>query len=115
MRKRFCILGVLVLAVVLPVSRLWPAAQQKGPVQPTQVAPIENFEVDADKSFRPAYIPREWGRLVSVQKIGGLSYVLFLENEDGAIFLVRLTLRGNYLYVDTSEQGGIVTVIRREP
>jgi len=112
--KVSCLL-VLVLAVVLPPSRLWPAVQKKVPVQPIQVVPIENFEVDADKSYRPAYIPREWGYLVSVQRIDALTYVLFLQTEDGTISLVRLTQRGGYLYVDTSEQGGIVTVIRREP
>lgn len=115
MYARVTLLLVLTLAGMLLPFGLSPEPQQEGPVRPAKVVPIENFEVDADKSYQPAYIPREWGRLVSVHRIGDLTYVLFLQTEDGDIFLVRLALRGGYLYLDTSEQGGTVTVIKREP
>ena len=115
MCARMTLLLVLTLAATLLPSRLSLEARPEGPIRPTKVVPIENFEVDADKSYRPAYIPREWGRLVSVQRIDASTYVLFLQTQDGDIFLVRLALRGGYLYLDTSEQGGIVTAIRREP
>ena len=76
---------------------------------------MQNLEVRVATSHRPAYIPREWGRLVAVEEIGNSHYVLFLEAENGDIFVVRLIQRGDYLYLDTHDQGGVTLVIQREP
>ncbi len=41
--------------------------------------------------------------------------MLFLQAENGDIFPVWFTQRGNYLYLDTSDRGGVAAVIKREP
>ncbi len=108
------LLALMLLAALLP-TRLRTQAQRERSVRPAKVEQMQNLELEASTSSRPVYIPREWGRLVSVQKTDALSYALFLQDEDGRIFVVRLAQRGGYLYLDTSDQGGVATVIKRTP
>ncbi len=51
------------------------------------------------------------GPMVAVEKIDVFSYVLFLEAENGDIYLVRLSQRGRNLYLDTSDEGGVALVL----
>jgi hypothetical protein len=76
---------------------------------------MQNVEVDASSSNRPAYIPAEWGRLVSVERLDASKVQLFMQADNGDIYLVRLAQRGEYLYMDTSDKGGVALVIRRQP
>jgi hypothetical protein len=76
---------------------------------------MQNVELEESVSHRPAYIPMEWGRLVSVQRLDATNVELFLQAENGDIFLVRLAQRGAYLYMDTSDKGGVALVIKRQP
>jgi hypothetical protein len=48
-------------------------------VQPRLDA-MRNVGLDTAKSGFPASLPREWGRLVNVQKIDATNYSMFLEN-----------------------------------
>jgi len=109
---------LFVLAVTLvavSAREMAPQPQRELAVGPAKVAPLQNLEIDLGRSHRPAYVPREWGRLVAVEKIGESNYLLFLQADNGDIFLVRLVQRAGYLYLDTYDQGGVVTVLRREP
>lgn len=108
------IVAGLLCLVLVPV-RVSPQGQAKAPVRPAKVEPMQNLETGAAHSGFPVYIPREWGRLVSVQKIDAMRYLLFLQAENGEIYLVRLIQRGEYLYLDTYDQGGIALVIKRDP
>jgi hypothetical protein len=104
--------------VVLAFAGLWPASvstQQAGGIRPTTVTPMQNLELNAGSSHRPAYIPAEWGQLVSVQRLDDLKVQLFLQADNGEIYLVRLTQQGEYFYLDTSDKGGVVLVIKRQP
>ncbi len=107
------------LALTLSLAALLPARLRTQvrdhSVHPAKVEQLQNLEVETSTSFHPAYLPREWGRLVSIEKIDAVTYALFLQDEDGNIFVVRLTQRGGYLYLDTSDRGGVVTVIKRTP
>lgn len=100
----------LCLILALPLSPQAPKA-----VQPAKLEPMQNLEMDASRSGRTASIPKEWGRLVSVQRTSDRHYVLFLESGSGEIYLVRLVQRGEYLYLDTYDQGGVALVIQRTP
>jgi hypothetical protein len=116
MIRRTAPLWLPVLAFV--TIALWPttiSTQQVSGVRPSTVARMQNLEVDSNLSRRPAYIPVEWGKLVSVQRLDELKIQLFLQAENGDIYLVRLTQEGEYLYLDTSDKGGVALVIRRQP
>jgi hypothetical protein len=116
MIRRMIPLSLPILAVL--TIALWPTAvstQQVNGVRPSTVARIQNLELEASSSHRPAYIPAEWGKLVSVQRLDELKVQLFLQAENGDIYLVRLTQQGEYFYLDTSDKGGVVLVIRRQP
>jgi hypothetical protein len=116
MIRRSIPLWLVILAFV--GIALWPAAvstQNVNGVRPSTVARMQNLEVDASSSHRPAYIPAEWGKLVSVQRLDELKVQLFLQAENGDIYLVRLTQQGEYFYLDTSDKGGVVLVIKRQP
>src|ERR1700736_6527645 len=116
MTRRSIPWSLLILAFVTIV--LWPTAvstQQGNGVRPSTVARMQNLELDASSSHRPAYIPAEWGKLVSVQRLDELKVQLFLQAENGDIYLVRLSQQGEYFYLDTSDKGGVVLVIRRQP
>ena len=105
-----------VLAFV--IMGLWPArvsTQQAGGIRPTTVTPMQNLELNASSSHQPAYIPPEWGKLVYVQRLSDLKVQLFLQADNGEIYLVRLTQQGEYFYLDTSDKGGVVLVIKRQP
>lgn len=106
---------VLTLCAGLIPFRLPSQNQPPAKVRPANVEVMRNMGLDAAKSGLPVYLPREWGRLVSVQKSDGAGYFLFLENEDGQIYIVRLNQRGQYLYLDTYDQGGVALVIGRNP
>jgi hypothetical protein len=104
--------------LVFTAMGLWPAnvsTQQAGGIRPSTLARIQNLELDQSSSHRPAYIPAEWGKLVSVQRLDELKVQLFLQADSGEIYLVRLTQQGDYFYLDTSDKGGVVLVIKRQP
>ncbi|MCZ2074457.1 MAG: hypothetical protein HUU41_00200 [Bryobacteraceae bacterium] len=111
--KRTFIVCVILLVGLLPF-RPAVSQQQQSKVKPAKLEFLQNMGVNRSESGRPAFLPREWGRLVSVQQIEGDRYVLFLQGDDGAIYLVRLLQQGQYLYLDTYDQGGVALVIRRE-
>lgn len=116
MIRKTTLLSLPVLAFV--TITLWPttvSTQQVSGVRPSTVARMQNLELDASSSYRPAYIPAEWGKLVSVQRLDDLKVQLFLQGENGDIYLVRLTQQGQYFYLDTSDNGGVTLVIRRQP
>lgn len=116
MIRRSITLSLLILGLV--EITLWPttlATQQVRGVRPSTVARMQNLEAEESSSHRPAYIPMEWGKLVSVQRLDELKMQLFLQAENGDIYLVRLTQQGQYLYLDTSDKGGVALVIRRQP
>src|SRR5437764_13657064 len=105
-----------VLALLLVIV-IWPknvSTQQVTGVRPATVSRMQNLELETSSSHRPAYIPAEWGRLVSVQRLTAGKVQLFFEAENGDIYLVRLTQQGEYFYLDTSDKGGVALVIRRE-
>src|ERR1700687_3690214 len=98
------------LLLVFMALGLWPAnvsTQQAGGIRPSTVTRMQNLELNESSSHRAAYIPAEWGKLVSVQRLDELRVELFLQADDGEIYLVRLTQQGEYLYVDTSDKGGV--------
>jgi hypothetical protein len=75
---------------------------------------MRNITLDAARSGIPASLPREWGRLVNVQKIDDTNYSLFLTNDGGEIYIVNLIQRGQYFHLNTYANGGAALVIRRE-
>jgi hypothetical protein len=116
MSCRWILLSLPILAFVTIV--LWPIAgstQRVISVRPAALERMQNLELSASSSHRPAYIPPEWGKLVSVQRLNDTKLQLFLQAESGDIYFVRLTQQGEYLYLDTSDQGGVALVLRRSP
>ena len=114
--SRSSILLLLTAAVVTMV--LWPSpgsTQQVNSVRPATVERMQNLELSASSSRRPAYLPPEWGTLVSVQRLNDSKLQLILQAEGGDIYFVRLTQQGEYLYLDTSDEGGVTLVLRRQP
>jgi hypothetical protein len=91
------------------------AESQGAAVRPARVAQIKNFDLEAARSNRPAYVPREWGKLVSVERLDEQHFALFFQPDTGELILVRMVQRGGYLYLDTRDEGGVATVLRREP
>ena len=112
--KRTFIVCIMLLVGLLPFRPAVSQGQQQSKVKPAKLESLQNMGVNRSESGQPAFLPREWGRLVSVQQIEGDRYVLFLQGDDGAIYLVRLLQQGQYLYLDTYDQGGVALVIRRE-
>lgn len=115
MSHRLASLAVLAASGLLLTSPLAPQEQPKAPVRPARVEQIQNLELAVTTSFRPAYIPLEWGRPFALTRLDALNHALLLEAENGDIFIVGLSQRGTTLFLDTSAQGGVVTVIRRKP
>jgi hypothetical protein len=76
---------------------------------------MRNQGLDVARSGLPVSLPREWGRLVSVQKIDNTDYSMFLENDAGEIYIVNLIQRGPYFYLNTYDNAGVALVIRRGP
>src|SRR5262245_39944867 len=105
---------VSMLSLFLLVAAASSQDRQAG-VQPAKLEAMQNAGLDLSKSGFPATLPREWGRLVSVQKTDNSGYTLFLQNDRDEIYLVRLLQRGQYLFLDTYDQGGVALVIRRTP
>jgi hypothetical protein len=85
------------------------------PVGPAKLEPMRSFAFDASTSGRPVELPRSWGRVVGIQKMDAGGYSLFLENENGEIYVVRLVERNQVLYLDNYNQSGTALVIRRNP
>lgn len=106
---------VTVLAIALLAAWIAPrdTRAQSSAVRPAKVVPMQNFEVEASRSGRPAFLPREWGRLVSVQRLDEAHLMLILQADGGEIYFVRMIQRGGYLYLDTVDQGGVASVLRR--
>jgi len=115
MSRRYLVLSLLIPA--LAIVALWPTAvsTQVNSVRPETVERMQNLELNASSSRRPAYLPPEWGKLVSVQRLNDSKMQLFLQAENGEIYFVRLTQQGEYLYLDTTDQGGVALVLRRRP
>jgi hypothetical protein len=91
------------------------STQQAQSVRPTTVERMQNMELSASASRRSAYLPPEWGKMVSVQRLSDSKLQLFLQAENGDIYFVRLTQQGEYLYLDTTDRGGVALVLRRQP
>lgn len=108
------ILPMLLVALVL-MSSTAPQTPSTSSVSPAKLVRVPNFETEASRSNRPAYLPREWGRLVSVQRLDEARLMLILQAEGGEIYFVRMIQRGGYVYLDTVDQGGVASVLRREP
>ena len=72
-------------------------------------------EIRTETSYKNFYIPYEWGQLVSAHAVGGSNFLLFFQSADGPIYIVNAVLRGRYLYVDTSDDGGVTVYIPRTP
>jgi|SRR6266850_7009385 len=109
-------LAFLVSLVLVPVALQSGSQNRSGfSVQPIKLEPMRNMGLDTTKSGLPVSLPREWGRLVSVQKTESAGYSMFLENDDGEIYVVNLLQRGQYLYLNTYDNGGVALVIRRSP
>lgn len=107
--------GTLMLLLGFLPFRSVSQDQPKTAVRPAHLEAMRNMGVNTAQSGFPAYLPREWGSLVTVQKTEDANYVLFLQSENGEIYLVRLIQRGEYLYLDTYDRGGVALVIRRNP
>jgi hypothetical protein len=116
MSRRWIFPAALFLALVaIVVAPRTAAPQQVRSARPAVVERMQNLELSANSSRRPAYLPPEWGRLVSVQRLNDAKLELFLQAENGEIYLVRLTQQGGYLYLDTTDQGGVALVLSRQP
>jgi hypothetical protein len=105
----------MLLMTLLLVPSTSPQSQSTSSVSPAKLVRVPNFETEASRSNRPAYLPREWGRLVSVQRLDEAHLMLILQADGGEIYFVRMIQRGGYLYLDTVDQGGVASVLRREP
>jgi hypothetical protein len=103
---------ILTLLIVL-IGTASASQNRSTPVTPAKLEAMRNLGLETSKSGFPVTLPRAWGRLISVQRSDPDAYTLFLENNGGEIFLVRLIQRGNYLYLDTYDQGGVALVIGR--
>ena len=113
MKTKFAF-SLLLMAGLLSLQTV-TRGQQKSAVKPAMLEPMQTMGVNASESGLPAYLPAEWGKLVSVQRIENDRYMLFLQSEQGEIYVVRLIQRGQYLNLDTYDQGGVALVIRRNP
>jgi len=76
---------------------------------------MRNQGLNTSRSGFPVLLPREWGRLVSVQKMDATNYSMFLQNDAGEIYIVNLIQRGQYFDLNTYDNGGTALVIRRGP
>ena len=83
--------------------------------QPARVEAMRNQGLNTSRSGFPVLLPREWGRLVSVQKMDATNYSMFLQSDAGEIYIVNLIQRGQYFDLNTYDNGGTALVIRRGP
>ena len=113
MRLKLVFLLALILTALVPQS----SSQNRldASAQPGRVEAMRNQGLDTSRSGFPVVLPREWGRLISVQKTDAVDYTMFLQNDAGEIYLVNLIQRGKYLYLDTYDNGGTALVIKRGP
>lgn len=115
MRSWKWLLVLLVALVGFAAGRLY--SQAPAPLRQTtaRLVNIQNYELRTETSYKNFYVPYEWGPLVSVQAIGGTNFLLFYQSADGPVYVVNAVLRGRYLYVDTTEDGGVTIFIPRTP
>jgi hypothetical protein len=106
---------VIIAALLLISAVTYSISQNRPSVQPPRLQMMQNQGLDTAKSGLPVWVPREWGRLVSVQKLDATNYAMFLENEAGRIYIVNLIQRGPYFYLNTYDNGGTTLVIERAP
>ena len=109
MKTKFVLLSI----VVILLGTIAISQDRSTGIQPARLDNMRNVGLETSKSGLSAVLPRDWGRLVSVQRIDGNAYVLFLQNDAGESYLVRLVQRGDYLYLDSYDQGGVALVIKR--
>ena len=103
----------LFLVVAITAGEIRAGLLQEPVASPARVLPMQNFAMDAKESGRPASVPLSWGHLAAIHSLGNGNHVLVFEAESGDLRFVRLVLRGEYLYLDTRDQGGVVTVLGR--
>jgi len=108
---------VFLLALILTALVTQSSSQNRPDVsaQPPRVEVMRNQGLDASRSGFPVSLPREWGRLISVQKTDAVDYSMFLQNDAGEIYIVNLIQRGQYFYLNTYDYGGTALVIKRGP
>jgi len=53
--------------------------------------------------------------VAAVERLGANAVTLVLEAENGDLRFVVLAQRGAYFYLDTNDQGGVVTLLSRRP
>ncbi len=118
--RRFLPISLALLAFAFWMARPVRAQIERHPPNITtrNYNQLQSYHLRVDQGGKPMYLPREWGRLVAVRPIQD-KLVLFLEAETGEIYVVPLVVSGNFsqsneLAVDLTN-GGIVTVIPREP
>jgi len=108
--KLVCLFALVLIAFV---TRSRSQNRPEAFAQPLKLEVMRNQGLDAGKSGFPVFLPREWGRLVSVQKTDALNYSMFLENDAGEIYIVNLIQRGQYFYLNTYDHAGAALVIKR--
>lgn len=115
--RRWTLLGVVLVACVgFAAGRVYPQAPMPPLRQTTaHLNNIQNFELRTETSYRNFYVPYEWGHLVAVQAIGGTNFLLFFQSADGPVYIVNGVLHGRYLYIDTSDEGGVTVYVPRTP
>ena|SRR5688572_30460074 len=112
MKLKLALVAIFVLIPAVTYSALQIRTQS---VQPPRIEAMRNLGLDSARSGIPVSLPREWGRLVSVQPMDGAGYAMFLQNDGGEIYVVNLIQRGQYLYLNTYDAGGTALVINRHP
>ena len=115
-------LPIFVALLAMAFWTAWPVGAQTEP-RPANITirnynQLQSYHLRVDQGGKPMYLPRDWGHLVAVHPLQD-KLVLFLEAETGEIYVVSLVVAGNFtqsndLAVDLTN-GGIVTVIPREP
>lgn len=108
-------LTAVLVVLILFAMQIQSHPQKSEPVSPARIVPMQNLETEVARSGRPAYLPAEWGRVVAVERLGANAVTLVLEAENGELRFVVLTQRGAYFYLDTNDQGGVVTLLSRQP
>jgi hypothetical protein len=111
MKTNLLVAGILLL--IFGASSI--SQDRTKPVSPARLETMRNLGLDTAKSGFPVALPEEWGRLIAVEETDAMGYSLFLQNDRGEIYIVRLIQRGRYLYLDAYDQGGVALVIRRSP
>ena len=115
MREWKWIAILLVALVAFAAGRLYSQATPPLRQKTAKLVNIQNYELRTETSYKNFYIPGEWGQLVAVQTIGGANFLLFFQSHDGPVYVINAVQRGRFLYLDTSEEGGVTVYIPRTP